>query len=183
MIEYVYTYESNVLDSDSLTNVRPAKGVFKYDLGSYQSSFWGKDTITYSYSGLFNKCLSQTGSITDYECEDYSIATDSVLNWKLYPTSEIIMGHSCKIFEMQKRSSWVKYYISEEAKIAPATYNKHRAYNMDIYGKNADGGLILKLEHRFKYFSMKGLAVDLSKKDNQYKAFEITDTIFINHCK
>ncbi|MBP6024378.1 hypothetical protein [Ferruginibacter sp.] len=182
-IEYAYTYESSILNSDSLKIERPVKGFFKYDQGNYQSSFSGKDTTTYSYSGRLNKCLSQTGNTNHYECEDYDVATDSVLSWKLYATGEKVLGYSCKILEMQKRNSLVKYYVSEELKIAPATYNKHKAYNMDVYGEKTGGGLILKLEHRFKNFTMKGIAVDINKKDSRYQAFQITDSIFLNHCK
>ncbi len=54
---------------------------------------------------------------------------------------------------------------------------------MDVYGDKADGGLILKLEHRFKNFTMRGRAVEIIKKDQQFKAFEIADTVFNNHCK
>jgi hypothetical protein len=54
---------------------------------------------------------------------------------------------------------------------------------MDVYGKKADGGLILKLEHWFKNFTMKGQAVEIRKKDRQYKSFEIADTVFNNYCK
>lgn len=183
MIEYAYTYESSILNSDSLKIERPVKGFFKYDQDNYQSSFSGKDTAIYLYSGMLNKCLSITGNTNHYECEDYGVATDSVLNWKLYTTDEKVMGYSCKILELQKRNSLVKYYVSEELKIAPATYNKHKAYNMDVYGEKSGGGLILKLEHRFKNFTMKGVAVGINKKDHRYRAFQITDGVFLNHCK
>ena len=41
-IEYRYTYESNVLNTDSLAKERPVKGIFRYDLANYQSRFQGK---------------------------------------------------------------------------------------------------------------------------------------------
>jgi hypothetical protein len=182
-VVYTYVYESNILNTDSLAKERPVKGIFRYDLNNYQSQFQGQDTFTYYYSGTLNKALSRAGSSQNYECEDYGIFTDSVISWKIYLTEEKILENDCDILELQKKTSFVKYYISKTKKIAPATYQKHKAYNWDVYGEKAKGGLVLKLEHRFKNFTMKGLAVDVSKKDNQYKAFEIADTVFNNHCK
>jgi hypothetical protein len=174
-IEYAYTYESNVYNTDSLARERPSKGEFRYDETNYRSRFFGKDTFTYNYSGLLNKCVAVTGSGNDYTCEDYSAETDSVLSWKLYDTTAKVMGQSCRILEMQKKNSWVRYYVSRETSIAPATYNRHRSYNMDFYGDKAKGGLILKLEHRFKYFTMKGEAVAADRQNKSFSALDISD--------
>jgi hypothetical protein len=84
-VVYSYAYESNILNTDSLAKERPVKGIFRYDLNNYQSQFQGKDTFTYYYSGSLNKCLSQSGSSENFECEDYGINTDSVVSWKIYP--------------------------------------------------------------------------------------------------
>ena len=67
----------------------------------------------------------------------------------------------CRLLEIQKSNSWVKYYVSKEQKIAPATYQHHRSYNWDVYGEKAGGGLILRSEHRFKMFTMMGIATDV----------------------
>jgi hypothetical protein len=181
-VEYAYTYESNVFNTDSLRRERPSKGLFRYDENNYQSRFTGKDTITYNYSGFLNKCVSVLGNSNDYSCEDYSAETDSVLSWKLYDTTAKVMGQSCHILELQKKNSWVKYYVSRESFIAPATYRKHRSYNMDFYGDKANGGLILKMEHRFKYFTMKGEAVAVSNGDKDFSAFDISAQRIQNIC-
>lgn len=182
MIGYDYSYSSDSMNADSIAKLRPATGIFRYDEINYQSRFFGKDTVSYYYSGTLNKCLSQTGSRPDYACEDYGLVTDSVLNWKLYQTNEKVLGYSCKILEMQKRNSWVKYYISEELKIAPATYKTHRSYNWDVYGEKADGGLILKMEHRFNSFTMKGTAIVIEKGGPGFKALEPDETKFTEFC-
>lgn len=62
IIKYKYTYESNVLNADSLKRIKPNKSLFRYDNNDYQSQFIGKDTLTYFYSGKLNKCLSETNS-------------------------------------------------------------------------------------------------------------------------
>jgi hypothetical protein len=147
------------------------------------SRFFGKDTMSYFYSGNMNKALEQVNSSGNYTCEDYGLLTDSVISLKLYPSTETVLGQKCDILEMQKKNSWVKYYVSKEIKTAPATYIKHRSYNMDLYGSKAAGGLILKLQHRFKNFTMKGLAVEITKKGNQFRAFDIADNVFNNQCK
>lgn len=181
-IEYAYTYESNVYNTDSLARERPSKGEFRYDETNYRSRFFGKDTVTYNYSGMLNKCVYVSGNGNDYTCEDYSAETDAVLSWKLYDTTAKVMGQSCRILEMQKKNSWVRYYVSRETSIAPATYNRHRSYNMDFYGDKAKGGLILKLEHRFKHFTMKGQALEVINKGKQFSAFDIADEEFLKFC-
>ena len=89
-VVYTYTYESSILNTDSLIKERPAKGILRYDLENYQNKFIGKDTFTYYYSGSLNKCLSQNGSSKKYECEEYGINTDSVISWNVYPAGEMI---------------------------------------------------------------------------------------------
>lgn len=182
IIEYTYAYSSDSMNADSLASARPAKGIFRYDLDNYQSQFLGKDTITYYYSGPLNKALSITGRGPGYECEDYAVASDSVISWKLYDTNEKILGQNCSVLEMQKKSSWVKYFISKERTVAPGTYQKHRAYNWDVYGEKAMGGLILKMEHRFKYFSMKGTAVMIKDEAKDFKALELDERRFLETC-
>lgn len=174
-IEYAYSYTSDSLNADSLARVRPAKGSFRYDTINYQSQFIGQDTETYYYSGVRNKCLQETHSLINFLCIDYNGVTDSVLSTSLYDTDEKVLGYSCKILEMQKSNSWVKYYVSNELKIAPATYEKHKSYNWDIYGEKANGGLILKSEHRFKNFVMKGVATNVKAYPGDFSALEMDE--------
>ncbi|MEI2739164.1 MAG: hypothetical protein V9F01_10290 [Chitinophagaceae bacterium] len=182
-LKYSYTYISDSLNTDSLKKLRPAKGYFRYDTSNYQNRFTGADTFTYYYSGKLNKCLSESGSSKKYECEDYSIMTDSVLSVKDYATEEEIHGYSCRILELQKKNSWVKYYYATDMRIAPATYKNHKAYNWDVYGTKANGGLILKMEHRFKKFTMSGVADSLSIVKGDFKALEIDEALFSEICK
>jgi hypothetical protein len=182
-IAYVYTYSSDSLDADSLTYARAGGSSFRYDLQDYQSRFTGKDTETWYYSGLRNKCIGKMNSEAHYSCEDYNIVTDTVLSWKLYDTDEKILGHACRVLEMQKGNSWVRYFISRELVIAPDTYRRHKSYNWNFYGEKAGGGLILKSEHRFTKFTMKGVATDITVKDKKFRALEISDTLYDTVCK
>ncbi len=182
-IEYSYNYASDSLNSDSLTKTLPSKGVLRYDTLNYQSKFTGIDTNTNYYSGLLNKCLSQTNHSGIYECEDYGTFTDSVISYKIIDTDEKILGYSCKILEVQKKSSWLQYYISNDLKIAPATYRQHASYNWDFYGEKANGGLILKSEHRLKYFTLKGISTAIDIKAGNFKALEIDEKLFAEICK
>ncbi len=171
-LEYAYSYESSILNADSLAQVKFAKSIFRYDLNDYQSQFISKDTFTYFYSGSLNKCLSETNSRRDYECEDYAAPTDSILYFKVYDTDEKVLGHPCRILEFQSKYFWNRYYVSKDLKIAPNTYQKHLAYNWAFYGEKAEGGLILKLEHRFKNYTMKGIVTDLKQYGADFKALE-----------
>lgn len=182
-IRYQYSYSSTILDVDSLRNVRPGLGLFRYDRCCYQSSFVGIDTFTYYYSGRVNKCLSQLGNSTSFECEDYDLHTDSILSIKDYSCSETILGYSCRILEMQKKNSWVRYYYATDMRIAKATYKNHRSYNWDTYGNHTKGGLILKLEHRFARFTMTGIAVAIDQQHKTFKALQIPDSLFAKYCR
>jgi hypothetical protein len=182
-VEYAYSYASDSLNADSLTKVRPAKGLFRYDTLNYQSQFIAGDTNTNYYSGLLNKCLSQTNHLGNYECLDYGAFTDSIISYKIIDTDEKILGYSCKILEVQKKNSWLQYYFADDLKIAPLTYNKHASYNWDFYGEKANGGLILKSEHRLKYFTLKGIATSLIRHADNFKALEIDEKLFSQFCK
>ena len=182
-IEYTYTYSSDSLNADSLTKARPSKSILRYDTLNYQSKFIATDTNTYYYSAHHNKCLSETNQLKNYACEDYGVFTDSVLSYKIVDTDEKIMGYTCKILEIQKKNSWLQYYVSNELRIAPATYKNHVSYNWDLYGEKANGGLILRSEHRFKYFTLKGIATAINKRDGNFKALEIDERLFSQFCK
>jgi len=183
IIEYAYTYKSDSLNVDSLTKTRPSKGLFRYDTLDYQSQFISADTNTNYYSGVLNKCLSQTNHPGGFECQDYGAFTDSIISYKITDTDEKILGYRCKILEVQKKNSWLQYYFTDELKIAPVTYNKHASYNWDFYGEKANGGLILRSEHRLKYFILKGIATSLSRRDDHFKALEIDEKLFSQFCK
>ena len=170
------------MNVDSLTNARPFKGLFSYDETDYQSTFIGRDTINYYYSGKMNRCISRTEPDGNFICEDYSVVIDSVLSVKLYDTNEKVLGHSCKILEMEKSNSRVKYYVSKELKIAPGTYKLHKSYNWDVYGEKAGGGLILKLEHRFKSFTMSGIATNVKIINGNYSALKMPDKNMKEFC-
>ena len=183
IVEYAYTYASDSLNVDSLAKVRPAKGILRYDTLDYQSQFIAADTNNNYYSGTLNKCVSQTNHKGGYECQDYGAFTDSIISYKIIDTDEKILGYTCKILEVQKKNSWLQYYFSTDLKIAPGTYNKHVSYNWDFYGGKANGGLILRSEHRLKYFTLKGTATSISQKDYKFKALEIDEKIFSQFCK
>lgn len=178
-IDYAYSYASDSLNADSLARTRPSKSVLRYDVLNYQSKFITPDTITNYHSGSRNKCLTQTGHSENFTCEDYGSFTDSVL----FDTDEKIPGDSCKILEIQKKNSWLQYYVSSGLRLAPANYRSHRSYNWDFYGEKANGALILKSEHRFNYFTMKGIATAINKIDDAFTPLEIGEKLFSQLCK
>jgi len=183
-IQYTYTYTSDSWNVDSLSKTRPFKSLQRYDTVNYQSKFVSNDdTTAYYYSGTLNQCLSRTNSFGQLTCEDYSAFTDSVVSYRLIDTDEKILGYRCKILEIQKKNSWLRYYVSNDLKVAPATYRRHASYNWDFYGEKANGGLILRSEHRFKYFTMKGIATTINKSNSHFKALEIDEGLFARYCK
>ena len=180
-INYSYQYESSILNTDSLAQIRPKKSEFRYDLLNYQSIFFGKDTIAYYYDSALNKCLAVNKN--NFECEDYSIQTDSIKSFKVYDAKEKILGQACTVLEFQGKYFWNRYYVSKELKIAPSTYNQHKAYNWKFYGEETDGGLILKLEHRFKDFTMHGMVTQIIPFPKGEKALQINKSVLSTHCQ
>lgn len=182
-IEYAYTYTSDSMNADSLAAVRPSRGVFRYDTAAYQSRFFGRDTLTFHYSGRHNKAIMESGIGLNRSCEDYSRVTDSVLSVKTSDTEEKILGHSCRVVEIQKKNSTVIYYYSTDLQMAPLTYQHHRAYNWDVYGQAARGGIALKLEHRFPGFTMKGTATAIHPSAGSFSALEVPAGLFDSLCR
>ncbi|MCB9305676.1 MAG: hypothetical protein H6565_03675 [Lewinellaceae bacterium] len=182
-IEYAYSYESEQIDADSLARTKPGKSIFRYDLSNYRSCFMGPDTVTYYYDGERNRCLAQSGQQPLFECEDYGVLTDSVGSWRLLDSDEKILGHRVSILEIQSKYFFTRYYISQDAKISPATWDKHLAYNWAFYGDKTDGGLILKLEHRFKQYTMRGIATRITKAGEGFDALGLPEGSFEQWCK
>jgi hypothetical protein len=94
-----------------------------------------------------------------------------------------VLGHRCKIIEFQTSSSWNQYYVATDINITPATYKDHQAYNWSFYGEKTNGALILKVEHRFKRYTMKGIATSVQKEGNDFKALQVHEDIFKTYCK
>lgn len=182
-IEYKYSYESGTLNEDSLAKLKPYKSEFRYDNDNYQSRFFAQDTTTYYYSGRLGKCISQINSINKFECEDYSVSTDTILSYKEYETNEKILGQKCKIIEWQGKYFYNIFYVSTDMQIAPTTYKNHVSYNWKFYGEKSKGGLILKSEHRFKNYTMKGIAVSMKEEKNDFTSLNIDTTYFELNCK
>lgn len=182
-IEYAYTYTSQSMNADSLAAVRPSKGVFRYDTTGYQSRFMGRDTLVFHYSGRHNKAIMEDGNGLNRSCEDYAQVTDSVLSVKTSDTDEKILGHSCRVVEIQKKNSTVIYYYATDLQMAPLTYQHHRAYNWDVFGQAARGGMALKLEHRFPGFTMIGTVTSIRPATGTFSALEVPGELFDTLCR
>ncbi len=160
-IVYHYTYHSDSLDADSLALWKPHSGMMLFEKDNYKSVFWGKDTLTYLYLAELNKGYSYKGSGRDEQCEDYSQPTDSILSFHIYPTDDKILGYPCKVLEYQSKYFWNRYFVSTAHRLSPGSYQNHRAYNWSFYGEKTGGGIILKMEHRFGRYTMKGIALEV----------------------
>lgn len=182
-IEYKYTYEGDSINIDSLTRLKPHKSIFLFDNNNYQSKFIGQDSFTYYYNGTLNKCITETNSNKDYACEDYGIPTDSIISFKTYDTDEKVLGFQCKIIEFQAKRFWNKYFVSTDLIIAPGTYNKHVSYNWKYCNEKTGGGLILKSEHRFKNYTMKGVITAINQHDNNFHAVPFDEKTISAICK
>lgn len=182
-VQYNYTYSSNNLNYDSLIESKPTSSIFRFDTANYQSQFIGKDTTTYYYSSHLNKAVSKTNNKMENGCDDYSLPTDSIHSYRIYDTDEKILGYPCRILEFKSNVFNTKYYVSKDLILSPLTYKKHKAYNWSFYGEQANGGLILRLEHQFKNYSMTGNAVIIKEYALSFKALEIAKKDFNKICE
>ena len=182
-VVYQYSYTSDSLNDDSLSQIKPSKSIFRFDILNYQSQFFEKDTFTYYYSSLLNKAATKTNSQMADSCEDYSLPTDSIHSFKIYNTDEKVLGYACRILEFESDIFHTRYWVSSDLRITPATYKNHKAYNWSFYGEHTNGGLILKLEHQFKSYTMKGIATAVSPGDKNFKALEMNEELIKQICK
>lgn len=182
-LHYKYTYESSSIPLGYLYSVRPNTGIFAYDLKNYQSTFMGADTIRYYYSSEYNKAIFSKNHIFDASCEDYSVNPDSLLFYKVYDSEELILGQRCMVIEFRSASTFNRYHVSKEHFLAPDTYKKHVAYNWAFYGEQADGGIILRVEHHFPQFVMMGEITKMVEYTNGERAWDIKDQVFVNACR
>ncbi|MES2778193.1 MAG: hypothetical protein V4722_28715 [Bacteroidota bacterium] len=181
-VEYSYTYDRKQPVMDSLMQLKSQKSVFRFDNNNYQSKFIGQDTFTFFYAGALNKCISETNSKKDYTCEDYAVATDSIISFSMHDTDEKVLGHRCKIIEFQSKLFWTRYFVSTDLKIAPGTYQKHVAYNWKFCNEKTEGGLILKLEHRFENYTMKGIITSVIQQGNDFHALQLDEKTIAAIC-
>ena len=124
------------------------------------------------------KCISQINSTNKFECEDYSVSTDTILSYKEYETNEKILGQKCKIIEWQGKYFYNIFYVSTDMQISQTTYKNHVSYNLKFYGEKSKVILILKSEHRFKNYTMKGIAVSMKEEKNDFTSLNIDTTYF-----
>ena len=106
-------------------------------------------------------------------CEDYKMNNDSIYSYEIIETDEKVLGHEVKILEFKSKYATNKFFFSKNYKVAPHNYDKHLAYNWKFYMEKADGGVILKVEHVFKKFTMKGVATQFEVQEINPKLFEI----------
>jgi hypothetical protein len=182
-IEYTYHYKSDSLNIDSLKALKPHKSIFRFDSLNYQSQFFGKDTTTYFYLSKSNLGVGQTTSTDSLECEDYGVATDSILYFKIYPSDTLVLGQECMVLEYQGKYFWNRYYVSAQSFLAPQTYQNHRAYNWQFYGEKSRGGLILKLEHRFEKYTMVGEAARITPFTKGELAIQASEERLLQLCR
>ncbi len=172
LIEYAYTYQSDALNVDTLKAQRPYKGMMIYKDSMYKSVFVANHkTETYIYNNAEGIAydLSAEDSI---DCEDYKIQKDSILRYEILETDEKILGHEVKILEFDSKYATQRFYFSTKFKAAPHNYDKHLAYNWKFYKEKAKGGVILKVEHIFKNFTMFGIATNVEVKEIDNHEFE-----------
>ena len=183
LIEYAYSYQSDSLNIDTLRTQHPSSGMMIYKDSMYKSVFVANHkTETYIYNNAEGIAydLSAEDSI---DCEDYKIQKDSVLRYDIHETDEKILGHEVKILEFDTKYATQRFYFSTKFKVAPYNYDKHLAYNWKFYKEKANGGVLLKVEHIFKKFTMISIATKIEQKEIDPKVFEIDKSKLTTTCR
>ncbi len=165
-ITYQYTYSSSSLNADSLAQLRPHTGIMRFKGADYQSEFLASDTSYSVYVSSINRGYGYTNQQANEYCEDYSELTDSIIHHRVYATDTTILGHSCKVLEFQTTRALNRYYVSTTTPYHPDSYRHHKAYNWSFIGAQAEGGIVLKVEHHFGAYTMIGIATAVNKHPN-----------------
>jgi len=171
-IDYKYSYRSDKLDVDSLTEARPRTGRMCFGGACYESKFFGRDTSRHYYDGRTNMAFDLDGNNTVIGCEDYGINRDSVLSYEKYASAEKIQEFACEVLEFQGMYALNRYYVTKALILDPRCYQDHAAYNWAFYTEQTNGGLILRVEHEFPDFTMIGVAEKIRFDDNQLTRLE-----------
>lgn len=182
-LHYHYSYQSDVHNLAYLKSIRPKISVFRFDSNNYQSTFYGADTISYYYNSHKNVAISSKNMIFEPDCQDYSINPEQRLSSKVYDTDELVMGYPCKVIEFETTNGFYRYHVSTEIFLPPPTYQNHLAYNWAFYGKQAKGGIILRMETRFRDFTMIGEITKIGWYRNGQKAWTISEKLLDQACK
>lgn len=182
-IIYQYSYESETLNADSLAENRTASSEFYYQGARYKNSFIGKTIDRYIFNGDTGFSYHESSQTDTILCEDYRLPTDSVINLQIIPTKEKVLGYATQIIEIVGKFSTTKFWVSTTLKTNPDWYKSHQAYNWHFYLEQADGGIILKVEHIFKHFTMHGIATEVKLMDVPEKIFELQKDKILLDCK
>ena len=170
------------MNIDSLKAQRPSKGKMIYKDSMYKSMFFGKDTAIYIYdnnSGISYNFSEKNDSI---DCEGYKTNSDTVSRFEIMETNEKILGQKVKILEFDSKYATNRFFYSLTHKVAPFNYDKHLAYNWKFYKEKTNGGVLLKVEHIFKKFTMIGIATKIEAKTVSESEFVIDKTKLKNTC-
>jgi hypothetical protein len=174
IIEYAYTYQSDSINIDSLKTNRPSSGQMVYKDSLYKSvfiGFIGKNTESYIYDNHTGIAFHLSISSDSIDCEDYTAQNDTVFSYQIIETGEKILGEEVNILEFVSKYATQRFYYSLKHKVAPFNYDKHLAYNWNFYKEKTNGGVLLKVEHIFKKFTMIGIATKIEAKEISIKEF------------
>jgi hypothetical protein len=108
--------------------------------------------------------------------------TDAILNWKIIDTDEKILGEAVKILEFSTSNIVNRYHYSLKHKVAPFNYDKQLAYSWKFHKELTGGGVLLKVEHIFKKFSITGVATKIETRNVADEEFEIDENRLKRHC-
>lgn len=181
-IEYAYSYQSDTLNLDTLKAQRPTSGLMVYRDSMYKSVFIGKNTESYVYDNHTGVAFHLTVNSDSIDCEDYTTAGDTVLNWEVKNTDETILGEPVGILEFSTPNATHRFYYSLQHKTAPYNSDKHAAHNWKFYKEKAGGGVLLKTEHIFKDFTMTGIARRIDVREVAAEEFEIDKSKLVDEC-
>lgn len=182
-IKYEYTYESDSLNVDTLKKHRPSLSLFYYKDSLYLSSFIGQSTDMYIVNGKTGVAYYLSGENDTIVCEDYTKQTHQIKNYNLLPSEETVLGYDTRILEIEMEDATTRFWVSTDLKVNPQNFKNHIAYNWFFYLQKADGGIILKMEHEYPTFTMKGLATQIQSMEVPDSKFHLPENSTIIPCE
>lgn len=148
MIKHKYSYKSETLDVDSLTNKKAKGDIYYFYKNLYQGvTFVGENQLIYTYDSDRNSCLHYNLNQSSILCKDYSVNKGDTLI-KSYKKEGVfnIKGFECQLIVLEYPTVTYHKYVTNRFYIDPILYQNHNAHDYSTKMEILGGRLAIRTE-------------------------------------
>ncbi|MEO9483509.1 MAG: hypothetical protein ABJG47_08700 [Ekhidna sp.] len=140
----------------------------------YKSNINGMIYTTQIYSPKENRLYNVINENDTLVWINAAINTDTVLNYSIEDSDEVILGYKCQVFVIETTRGTGKYYFSKEIGVDPELYKNHNYGNFALVTSRTKS-LSLKIEIDNESFNMLFEAVEVKDMNIDDSFFKIPD--------